>query len=376
MRASSIFRQMFWTVFLTVPVLADQPDADAWVSQNLISPTGEVITYETPLHTTSGTMSSVPMNGFLARFDLYVYPLAGVDGGDPKPTIVDSEIVGVLPRVTMEFEGRDPHEVPRTRVDWKHTVTTTLLDSPVKFKDPLTLTLPGWVTRLVMRKRFLSEEHVGAEDSEDHWEEYSSLPVLHVSANQEITFEDNAYPPNLTPEERDRWSGIIEYQLALDNVIGNPLPLLTLATLKVRVWPKWQAEFINVPTDAVPQFPTDMRVDVKDIYPGTEKVVVDYFYDPENTGDYSDLVPITLFEEPWSATVAQDRKYSLAALSHESNEGDYHLRVGYLLFGEMEYADDQGDLEDGAVIDEPPGDHPITLERDDLILRAGVFALD
>ena len=364
------------SVILTLPALADQPDADAWVSQNLISPTGEVVTYETPLHSTEGVMSSVPMNGFMARFDLYVYPLAGVDGADPKPTIVDSETVGVLPRIRMEFHGRDPHEVPRTRVDWKHTVTTTILDGPVKFEDPLTLTVPGWVTRFVLRKRFLREEYIGADDSEDHWEEYSSLPVLHVSANQEITFEDDAYPPNLTEEEQDRWSGVIEYQLALDNVIGNPLPLLTLAKLKVRVWPKWRAEFVNIPTEAVPQFPTDMRVDVADIYPGTEKVVVDYFYDSKKEESDEELVAINLFDEPWAATVAQDRKYSLAALSNQSNEGDYHLRVGCLIFGVMEYADDRAEVEDGATIDLPPGDTTLTLERETLTLRTGLYAFE
>ena len=366
MNACSSFQQLILAGLSAVPVLADEQNGIAWVSQNLISPLGQVITYETPIYSTEGSMSSVPMNGFLARFDLYVYPLAGIDGKDPEPKIVDSEIVGVLPKITMEFHGRDPHEVPRTRVDWEHTVTTTIIDGPIRFTDPLTLALPGWLTRFVLRKRFLREEYIGAEDSEDHWEEYSSLPVLHVSANQKITFADKAYPPNLTPEERARWSGIIEYQLALDNVVGNPIPLLTLAKLEVRVWPKWRPEFVNVPSNAVSQFPSDMRVDVADIYPGTEKVVVDYFYDSKRKGNYEGLTPIVLFEEPWVATVAQDRKYSLGALSQLTNEGDYHIRVGCLIFGEMEFGDDEGELENDTV----------TLKENKLILRGGLYGLE
>ena len=373
MKVASTFRQLASAAMLVIPALADQPGADAWISQNLISPLGQVVTYETPLYSNTGTMSSVPMNGFLARFDLYVYPLAGVDGADPEPTIVDSEIVGVLPKITMEFNGRDPHKVPRTRADWQHTVTTKILDGPVRFKDPLSLPLPSWLTRFVLRKRYLREEFIGVENSEDHWEEYRSLPILHVSANQEITFGDTAYPPNLAPEERDRWSGLIEYQLALDNVIGNPLPLLTLAKLQVRVWPKWRAEFVNFPTTPVPQFAANMRVDVADIYPGTEKVVVDYFYDSERTGGFAGLSPNRLFEEPWAATVAQDRKYSLAALAQKSGEGDYHIRVGCLLFGEWEYADDQGGLQKADDPGEPP---TITLGENKILLRAGLYGLD
>ena len=378
MKAAFLSPLLIVLSFLVAQLSAEPPNTKAWVSQNLISPLGKVITYETALHSDTGTMESVPLNGFLARFDLYVYPLIGVDGEDPTPEIVDSEVVGILPKITMEFHGKDPHEEPRTRADWEHRVTTTIIDSPVSFDDPLTIALPTWVTRFVLRKRFLREEYIGVDDGEDHWEEYSSLPVVHVSANQEITFSDKAYPPNLTAEEQDRWSGIIEYQLALDNVIGNPLPLLTLDKLNVRVWPKWRTEFVNIPTETVYQFPSDMRVDVFDIYPGTEKVVVDYFYDPEQKGHYEGLVPVNLVEEPWSATVAQDRKYSLAALSNQTDGGDYHIRVGYLLFGEMEYADDQADTNGGGeeITTDPPDKKKLTLGENKIRFRGGLFGFE
>ncbi|WP_411846807.1 hypothetical protein AAFN60_04580 [Roseibacillus persicicus] len=355
-----------WTLVtvLTFSARAEPQNCDAWISQNLITLLGQTVTYESPLYTEKGSMQSVPMNGLMARFDLYVYPLAGIDGAPPKPTIVDTEVTGILPRVVMEFDGRDPHEEPRTRSDWTHTVTTTILDSPLRFRNPLSLPLPGWLSQFVMRKRFLAAEHIGAEDSEDHWEEYECLPVLHVSLNQEITFSDNAWPPNLQEDERDTWSGIIEYQLALDAVLGCPVPLLTLARMQVRVWPKWTTDFVNFPSTPVPQLPDDMRVDVGDIYPASEKVIVEYFYDPNGTGDYEDLVPVNLFDEPWVASVAQDRKYPLAALSEQAGEGDYYVRVGCLLFGEMEYADDWAGLQ------------KMTLKENKLSLRAGLYALE
>ncbi|MDP0492047.1 MAG: hypothetical protein Q7Q71_13445 [Verrucomicrobiota bacterium JB023] len=347
------------------------PESEAWISQNLINDDGQIITTETPLNQETGTMDTVPLEGILARFELWVYPVFSEDGS-LEPQLVDQEVVGILPRMELSFSGLDPHDDPRTRADWSHEITYRFLDAPKSGPE-----VPNWFGEYLLRKRFLDEAHIGQDDAAQKWREFSAAPVQHTKTNQEVTFTDDAYPPDIPEEDRDKWSGIIEYSLVTGDVPGSPIPYLTVTTLQVRVWPKWHASFENFPAEEVTEIPDNLFANVYDIYPGTERVEVVYYYDEDSEGKLEELDAVTIVDEPWTAITDQDRRYSLAQLADEEEPGDYHVRVTcYLPGGLIEHADQFNPL-----FSEPldPGEDVntvITIDKPSLRIQGGVFSLE
>ena len=272
------------TLFISIVLFASHlasaqsSDSEAWISQNLITDDGRIITTESPLHQETGSMSSIPLAGILARFELWVYPLLSenADSTSPEARLIDQEVVGILPHVEMSFAGNDPSPQPRTRADWTHTVSYRFVEDRARGEEA-----PSWMGHYRLRKRFLNEEFVGVNEADENWEEFSSSKIVHTRANQSDSFSDEAYPPNIPTSEQDQWSGVIEYIIATDDKNNSPIPLLTISSLRVRVWPKWHASFENFPEEEVSRIPDNLTVNAYNIYPGTERMEVTYFYDAE-----------------------------------------------------------------------------------------------
>lgn len=346
-------------------------DSKAYAIQYLIKDDGSIIATETILDTKTGSFTSVPLEGLLALFELWVYPFIGEDGGEATPQLMDSEIVGVLPNIDINFTGIDPYEHARTRADWDHQIEVVIHEPIGELEDGQST--PDWMRSFLVRKRFLSEEFIGTEDAADHWQEYDSLPLYHNGSNQIENFSDSAYPPGL--EDSDSWSGIIEYQVVADAVIGSPIPYLQIATQQVRVWPKWDVEFQNFPADPVTSVPSNLETYVTDIYPGTEKVEIEYLFRSNEDESFDSVEPVTIFAEPWTAVTAQDRQYSLAAIANLDEAGEYFVRVSfhYPWGVEYSYEDVESIDEDTAITSFRP---VIEVGSHGLIFRGGLHSLE
>ena len=354
---------------------AQSSDSEAWVSQNLISDDGRIITTESPLNQKTGSMSSVPLEGILARFELWVYPLLS-DNGDstsPEALLIDQEVVGVLPHIEMSFSGNDPYQEPRTRADWEHTISYRIVEDKASGED-----VPSWMGHYRLRKRFLDEQYVGVNEGDENWQEFSSSKIVHTRANQTGSFTDSAYSPEASAEERDQWSGVIEYIIATDDKPNSPIPLMTIASLRVRVWPKWHASFENFPDHQVSSIPDNLTANAYQIYPGTERMEVTYFHDAEGTGQLDQLIPVTLFNEPWTASTPQDRVYPLSHLSTLTEAGNYYVRITSYLPGNIVEHADSFTTSFLDIIGEstslPPGS--LNLGGSSLKVRGGIYGLD
>lgn len=300
-----------------------EPQSEAYVVQYLISRDGSITSTEMPLDTETGNFVSIPLEGLAALFELWVYPLIGENGNEPIAELTDSKVVGILPTINIEFDGRDSHPTPRTRVDWEHQVT-------VKISEPVAQEIDGvptpqFLKNFLIRKRFLPEAYLTSVDRDEHWIEVDSLPLEHTQANQIETFTDNAVPANAT--DANKWSGILEYQVVLAETPENPISLLRLASMQVRVWPRWSAEFVNFPTEPVTTIPDDLAVNVTDIYPGALKVELEYLHDETSKSSFASNEPVVFFSEPWTAIVTQDRQYPITALANVEEKGDYRVRI-------------------------------------------------
>ena len=355
---------------------AQSSDSEAWISQNLIGDDGRIITTESPLNQKTGSMSSVPIEGILARFELWVYPLLSenADSTTPDAQLIDQEVVGILPHIEMGFIGVDPFPEPRTRADWEHTISYRFVEDRARGED-----VPSWLGQYRLRKRFLDEQFVGVNESDENWQEFSSSKIVHTRANQTGSFTDVAYPPNTPAAETNQWSGVIEYIIATDDKANSPIPLLTIAKVRVRVWPKWYTSFENFPEESVNRIPDNLRANVYQIYPGTERMEVSYYFDPNGSTDLEDfgqLTPVSLYSEPWTAITAQDRVYPLSDLATLTESGTYYIRISsYLPGGLVEHADSFNTVfVGGESFSLSPG--KIAMRSSSLKVRGGIYGLE
>ena len=309
-------------------------DSKAYAIQYLVKEDGSIISTETILDTKTGSFVSVPLEGLLALFELWVYPLIGEDGSDALPKLMDSELVGVLPNIDINFTGRDPYQHPRTRADWSHEIDVVIHEPIGTTEDGGTP--PLWMRSFLVRKRFLAEEFVGAADADEHWLEMDALPILHTQGEQTLSFSDDAYPPDL--EDSDRWSGIIEYQVVADAIPESPIPYLQIAATQVRVWPKWEIEYQNFPTQSVNEIPNNLQIDVTDIYPGTQKVEVEYLFKKPEEENFDGVTQALVAPEFWTAIAPQPRQYNLTGLANKQAQGEYLVRVAMTYPWGVEYS--------------------------------------
>ena len=351
-------------------------DSKAFAIQYLVKEDGSIISTETILDTKTGSFVSVPLEGLLALFELWVYPLIGEDGNAALPKLMDSELVGVLPNIDITFTGKDPYQHPRTRADWRHEIDVVIHEPIGTTEDGGTP--PLWMRSFLVRKRFLAEEFVGAADAADHWLEVDSLPILHTQGEQTLSFSDDAYPSDL--EDSDRWSGIIEYQVVADAIPGSPIPYLQIAATQVRVWPKWEIDYRNFPTESVNAIPDDLKIDVTDIYPGTQKVEVEYLFKKPDEEIFDGSTQALVAPEFWTAIAPQPRHYNLTGLANKEESGEYLVRVAMTYPWGVEYSyqgldSDSYDPMTGIL---PPGSLPPTIQvsANRLFFRGSVNSLD
>ncbi len=322
---------------LSLPLLGNDqipgPSSKAFVKQFLIDETGQTITLAPmPLAEREGSFTSLPLEGIAAVFELWVYPLIGPRGEEltvDDALLQDTEVVGVIPRANIEFSGLDPHPTPRTRADWKHDITVTITEPEGQNTGGTNantiIQRPEWSRHFLVRKRFLPEELVGSASNPDNWIEVDSYSIYHEEPQQVETFDDEAFPPGT--ENTKKWSGIIEYQIVLGDHPESVLPLLVLDTVQVRVWPVWDATFANVPADEVPQLPGDIEAQINDIYPGTEKLTIDYLHKLADASTYLEDSKNNLYTEDWTAIEPQQRRQILAGLEGIKTPGKYRVRI-------------------------------------------------
>lgn len=353
-----------------------EPESEAYVVQYLIGHDGAITSTEMPLNTQTGSFVSIPLEGLAALFELWVYPLIGEDGNAPIAKLTDSRVVGILPTIELAFAGLDPHREPRTRADWEHQVTVKIKEPAVKEIEGMPT--PAFLQNFLIRKRFLPEEYLASSDSQEHWIEVDSLPLTHTRANQVENFSDSAIPPGITNPEK--WSGILEYQVVLADNPENPVSLLRLASMQVRVWPRWSAEFVNFPDKPVATIPDDLAVNVSDIYPGALKVDLEYLFDQTSPSVFAGKDPVVFFTEPWTASVSQDRQYPISVLANEKENGSYRVRVATHYPWGVEYDSDvlSASAGEDPLTGDPgsvdPGD--IEVRAQGLAIQAGIHSLE
>lgn len=357
---------------------------EAYISQNIVTTDGQIITTEVPLHHETGTMDTIPLFGLFARFELWVYPLFEDDNGNREASLQDQEFVGVIPPIRSDFEGVDPDPSQRTRSDWQHTVTFTFEDEPVTNEQ----VAEPWMGKYRVHKRYLNEEFIGTDEGDENWEEYTmtlsdavgssagSSQIQHLYSGQLIEIHDQAYPPSLAEGDRDAWAGVIEYVIMTDDVADSPIPLTVLRRERIRVWPNWNAEFLNFPSDPVAEMPSDLAVKLTSVYPGTESLTLTYFNDELETGSLAGLAENPLFTVPWSATTDQNTRLDFD-FSQETmpTTGSVYVRVSSVMsWGLVESADNFNTLNKfDSVTEEPP---VITFGGTDISVRGSVFSLD
>lgn len=368
-RLTSLFISLGAGCQLTVA--QSSPDDQAWIAQSLIAHDGTIITTETALDTETGTMTSIPLEGLVARFDLWVYPLIGFnDLEDVEPRLLDTNIVGIIPTIDLSFTGLDPFEHPRTRADWSHQIDVTVNAPPTTTDNE---DIPAWVNNFIIRKKFLHADHLNSQDRDNLWIDGGYINLNYGESNEVLQFISESYPSNTS--DPDKWSGLIEYEVLTADVAGSPIPLFSLSSLQVRVWPKWDAMFENFPEETVSSIPENLEVRVNDIYPGTEKVIVEYIYE--------DQPPVTIIEENWTAVASQERLYPLNSLANLTEPGDYHIQVrcvfphasetsGDLLPTEP-VLDDQGNQIPVSTLETNP---TITIGAASIIIKGGIHSLD